>query len=70
MIVEIMDSELIQPAQYIVSPIYNKICFVVELAKKTKNMKFKNYLINRKADILLGYQNYLNNSVVFMRAKK
>ena len=64
-----MESEVIEPVEYITSPIYNQLFLAIEYLKKTKNTKLKNYLMNRKTNVLLGFENHLNNCSIFMRVK-
>lgn len=64
-----MNTNIIEPVDYITALIYEKLQQAIEYLKKNKNVKFKNYLVNAKDLIMLGFKNYLLNYSLFLRVK-
>ena len=62
-----MESEIIEPVEYVTCSILKKMKETISLIKKNKRPKFKNYLIQREEMIKKGFENYLKNYTLFSR---
>ena len=64
---EIMESEIIEPVDYVSTSLLKKLKEANALIKKTKRPKLKNYLTQRYEMIKNGFENYLKNYTIFER---
>ena len=62
-----MESEIIEPFEYVTTSLWDKLYLAIEFLKKNKRTKLKNYLEQRHSLILKGVENFLDNYSVFLR---
>ena len=69
-ILQIMESEIIDSADYVTSGLFKKLKEVIEAVKKKKRSTLKNYLLQRQTMIVNGFEKYLKNYSLFLNVAR